>query len=80
MYLSLRVVLLLSDLQIVFLLSFTGESSQLDDLYTSYRQRLRKSLFISGLNVAFVTCLISIVFCTQVRNIVTDFMQLQNVF
>lgn len=37
---------------------FSGENSQLDDLYTRYRQRLRKSLFESGLTTAFVACII----------------------
>ncbi|XP_037041756.1 adenylate cyclase type 2 isoform X2 [Bradysia coprophila] len=40
----------------------TAENSQLDDLYTSYRQRLRKSLFISGLTTAFVAFVISATF------------------
>ncbi|KAJ6645300.1 Adenylate cyclase type 2 [Pseudolycoriella hygida] len=40
----------------------TAENSQLDDLYTSYRQRLRKSLFISGLTTAFVAFVISAIF------------------
>ncbi|XP_031622871.1 adenylate cyclase type 2 isoform X2 [Contarinia nasturtii] len=35
-----------------------GENSQLDDLYTRYRQRLRKSLFESGLTTAFVACIL----------------------
>lgn len=45
-----------------------GENSQLDDLYTRYRQRLRKSLFESGLTTAFVACIIClcVVFSYQV--------------
>ncbi|XP_059607594.1 adenylate cyclase type 2 [Phlebotomus argentipes] len=41
----------------------SGENSQLDDLYTRYRQRLRKSLFTSGLAIALITCVVSIIFC-----------------
>ncbi|CRL07366.1 CLUMA_CG020344, isoform A [Clunio marinus] len=40
-----------------------SENSQLDDLYTRYRKRLRKSLFISGLGISLVSCIISILFC-----------------
>ncbi|GAB0089440.1 Adenylate cyclase [Sergentomyia squamirostris] len=40
-----------------------GENTQLDDLYTRYRQRLRKNLFTSGLLIAFITCAVSIIFC-----------------
>lgn len=43
-------------------LYISAENSQLDDLYTSYRQRLRKSLFISGLTTAFVAFVISAIF------------------
>lgn len=39
------------------------ENSQLDDLYTRYRKRLRKSLFISGLGISLISCLISIILC-----------------
>lgn len=39
---------------------FAGENTQLDDLYTRYRQRLRKSLFESGLTTAFVACIICV--------------------
>lgn len=39
------------------------ENSHLDDLYTRYRQRLRKSLFISGLGISILCCLVSIVLC-----------------
>ncbi|XP_055692723.1 adenylate cyclase type 2 isoform X3 [Lutzomyia longipalpis] len=41
----------------------SGENSQLDDLYTRYRQRLRKSLFTSGLAIALITCTVSVIFC-----------------
>lgn len=47
----------------VLLLSSFSENSQLDDLYTRYRKRLRKSLFISGLGISLVSCLISIILC-----------------
>ncbi|XP_021709935.1 adenylate cyclase type 2 isoform X3 [Aedes aegypti] len=40
-----------------------AENSHLDDLYTRYRQRLRKSLFISGLGISILACLISIIMC-----------------
>lgn len=43
-----------------------SDNSQLDDLYTRYRQRLRKSLFVSGLTTALFTCLFSIFFCLNV--------------
>lgn len=43
---------------------FFAENSQLDDLYTRYRKRLRKSLFISGLGISLVSCLISIILCS----------------
>lgn len=39
------------------------ENSQLDDLYTRYRQRLRKSLFISGLGISLISCIVSIILC-----------------
>ncbi|KAG5670772.1 hypothetical protein PVAND_001012 [Polypedilum vanderplanki] len=41
-----------------------SENSQLDDLYTRYRKRLRKSLFISGLGISFVSCMIAIIICS----------------
>lgn len=50
--------------------SLLGQNPQLDDLYTRYRQRLRKSLFVSGLWISFAACIVSIIFCaigTQVR-------------
>lgn len=49
--------------------SIAGENSQLDDLYTRYRQRLRKSLFESGLTTAFVACIIClcVLFSYQVK-------------
>lgn len=50
------------------------ENSQLDDLYTRYRQRLRKSLFKSGLGISFISCTLSIIFCcvgSQVRIIIS---------
>ncbi|XP_070504042.1 adenylate cyclase type 2 isoform X5 [Chironomus tepperi] len=40
------------------------EDSQLDDLYTRYRKRLRKSLFISGLGISLISCLVSIILCS----------------
>ncbi|XP_055853746.1 adenylate cyclase type 2 [Episyrphus balteatus] len=40
----------------------SAENAHLDDLYTRYRQRLRKSLFISGLSISLTTCLLSILF------------------
>lgn len=39
----------------------TEGNSHLDDLYTRYRQRLRKSLFISGLSISLVGCTIAII-------------------
>ncbi|XP_055383731.1 adenylate cyclase type 2 isoform X2 [Condylostylus longicornis] len=39
----------------------SAENSHLDDLYTRYRQRLRKSLFISGLSISLVACVVSII-------------------
>uniref|UniRef100_A0A1B0FA81 Uncharacterized protein n=1 Tax=Glossina morsitans morsitans TaxID=37546 RepID=A0A1B0FA81_GLOMM len=38
----------------------TAEDIHLDDLYTRYRQRLRKSLFRSGLLISLVACVVSI--------------------
>lgn len=51
------------------LILITGENSQLDDLYTRYRQRLRKSLFESGLTTAFAACIIClcVLFSFQVK-------------
>ncbi|CAG9807888.1 unnamed protein product [Chironomus riparius] len=43
---------------------FLSEDSQLDDLYTRYRKRLRKSLFISGLGISLISCLVSIILCS----------------
>lgn len=40
----------------------SAENAHLDDLYTRYRQRLRKSLFKSGLSISLAACLISIFF------------------
>ncbi|XP_037933392.1 adenylate cyclase type 2 isoform X2 [Teleopsis dalmanni] len=39
----------------------TAENIHLDDLYTRYRQRLRKSLFRSGLLISLVACVVSII-------------------
>ncbi|XP_065361182.1 adenylate cyclase type 2 isoform X2 [Calliphora vicina] len=39
----------------------TAEDIHLDDLYTRYRQRLRKSLFRSGLLISLAACVVSIV-------------------
>ncbi|XP_075161295.1 adenylate cyclase type 2 Ac76E isoform X2 [Haematobia irritans] len=39
----------------------TAENIHLDDLYTRYRQRLRKSLFRSGLWISLAACLVSII-------------------
>ncbi|XP_030371932.1 adenylate cyclase type 2 isoform X2 [Scaptodrosophila lebanonensis] len=39
----------------------TAEDIHLDDLYTRYRQRLRKSLFRSGLLISLVSCVVSII-------------------
>lgn len=46
-----------------------GDNSQLDDLYTRYRQRLRRSLFESGLITAFIACCFSLLFCIQVSHL-----------
>lgn len=62
--------LLLDNLLIIF---FLIENSQLDDLYTRYRKRLRKALFISGLGISLVSCIISIILCcigSQVRIVI----------
>ncbi|CAO1424898.1 unnamed protein product, partial [Diamesa serratosioi] len=48
------------------------ENTQLDDLYTRYRQRLRKSLFISGLGISLISCIISIIFCCIGSQIILD--------
>ncbi|SPP77273.1 adenylate cyclase type 2 isoform X2 [Drosophila guanche] len=39
----------------------TAEDIHLNDLYTRYRQRLRKSLFTSGLLTALLACVVSII-------------------
>ncbi|XP_046807359.1 adenylate cyclase type 2-like [Lucilia cuprina] len=39
----------------------TSEDIHLDDLYTRYRQRLRKSLFRSGLLISLAACVVSII-------------------
>ncbi|KAI8123483.1 Adenylate cyclase type 2 [Lucilia cuprina] len=39
----------------------TAEDIHLDDLYTRYRQRLRKSLFRSGLLISLAACVVSII-------------------
>ncbi|KAH8373310.1 hypothetical protein KR009_000395 [Drosophila setifemur] len=39
----------------------TAEDIHLNDLYTRYRQRLRKSLFRSGLLTSLLTCVVSII-------------------
>ncbi|XP_022218097.2 adenylate cyclase type 2 isoform X2 [Drosophila obscura] len=39
----------------------TAEDIHLNDLYTRYRQRLRKSLFTSGLLTSLLACLVSII-------------------
>lgn len=39
----------------------SAENTHLDDLYTRYRQRLRKSLFISGLSISLVACAVSMI-------------------
>ncbi|XP_059216957.1 adenylate cyclase type 2 isoform X2 [Stomoxys calcitrans] len=39
----------------------TAENIHLDDLYTRYRQRLRKSLFRSGLWISLAACVVSII-------------------
>lgn len=47
----------------------TAEDLHLDDLYTRYRQRLRKSLFRAGLWISLAACVVSIligVICQQV--------------
>nr|XP_029713545.1 adenylate cyclase type 2-like isoform X1 [Aedes albopictus] len=49
-----------------------AENSHLDDLYTRYRQRLRKSLFISGLGISILSCLVSIILCKLREEIVAD--------
>ncbi|XP_055628937.1 adenylate cyclase type 2 isoform X2 [Toxorhynchites rutilus septentrionalis] len=49
-----------------------SENSHLDDLYTRYRQRLRKSLFISGLGISILSCLVSIALSQLQKAIVAD--------
>ncbi|XP_055530208.1 adenylate cyclase type 2 isoform X2 [Wyeomyia smithii] len=49
-----------------------AENCHLDDLYTRYRQRLRKSLFVSGLGISIVSCLVSVVLCQLQKAIVAD--------
>ncbi|KFB43382.1 AGAP010436-PA-like protein [Anopheles sinensis] len=49
-----------------------AENSHLDDLYTRYRQRLRRSLFITGLGISTISCLISIVLCAMHDAILAD--------
>ncbi|XP_058119078.1 LOW QUALITY PROTEIN: adenylate cyclase type 2 [Anopheles coustani] len=49
-----------------------SENSHLDDLYTRYRQRLRRSLFITGLGISMLSCLISIVLCAMHDAILAD--------
>ncbi|XP_020716800.1 adenylate cyclase type 2 isoform X2 [Ceratitis capitata] len=39
----------------------TAENVHLDDLYTRYRQRLRKSLFRSGLMISLLACVVSMI-------------------
>lgn len=59
---------------IIFWIHFiSGENSQLDDLYTRYRQRLRKSLFESGLTTAFVACIICL--CVLLSNQVAEYIR-----
>uniref|UniRef100_A0A182R182 adenylate cyclase n=1 Tax=Anopheles farauti TaxID=69004 RepID=A0A182R182_9DIPT len=49
-----------------------SENSHLDDLYTRYRQRLRRSLFITGLGISIVSCITSIVLCALHDAILAD--------
>uniref|UniRef100_A0AAG5DS33 adenylate cyclase n=1 Tax=Anopheles atroparvus TaxID=41427 RepID=A0AAG5DS33_ANOAO len=49
-----------------------SENSHLDDLYTRYRQRLRRSLFITGLGISMLSCVISIVLCALHDAILAD--------
>uniref|UniRef100_A0A182V3H5 adenylate cyclase n=1 Tax=Anopheles merus TaxID=30066 RepID=A0A182V3H5_ANOME len=48
------------------------ENSHLDDLYTRYRQRLRRSLFITGLGISILSCITSIVLCALHDTILAD--------
>ncbi|XP_061516926.1 adenylate cyclase type 2 isoform X3 [Anopheles gambiae] len=48
------------------------ENSHLDDLYTRYRQRLRRSLFITGLGISILSCITSIVLCALHDAILAD--------
>ena len=45
----------------LFLFIILAENIHLDDLYTRYRQRLRKSLFRSGLLISLAACVVSII-------------------
>uniref|UniRef100_A0A182NDL5 adenylate cyclase n=1 Tax=Anopheles dirus TaxID=7168 RepID=A0A182NDL5_9DIPT len=49
-----------------------AENSHLDDLYTRYRQRLRRSLFITGLGISILSCITSIVLCALHDAILAD--------
>ncbi|XP_052891398.1 adenylate cyclase type 2 [Anopheles moucheti] len=49
-----------------------SENSHLDDLYTRYRQRLRRSLFITGLGISILSCITSIVLCAVHDAILAD--------
>ncbi|XP_061516922.1 adenylate cyclase type 2 isoform X1 [Anopheles gambiae] len=49
-----------------------SENSHLDDLYTRYRQRLRRSLFITGLGISILSCITSIVLCALHDAILAD--------
>uniref|UniRef100_A0A2M4AD36 adenylate cyclase n=1 Tax=Anopheles triannulatus TaxID=58253 RepID=A0A2M4AD36_9DIPT len=49
-----------------------SENSHLDDLYTRYRQRLRRSLFITGLGISILSCIVSIVLCALHEAILAD--------
>ncbi|XP_058066441.1 adenylate cyclase type 2 [Anopheles bellator] len=49
-----------------------SENSHLDDLYTRYRQRLRRSLFMTGLGISILSCIISIVLCALHEAILAD--------
>lgn len=48
---------------------FLDENYHLDELYTRYRQRLRKSLFTSGLSIALVASIIGIFFCCFLKQV-----------
>ena len=66
-----RTIMKIRILIIFWIRLISGENSQLDDLYTRYRQRLRKSLFESGLSTAFVACIICL--CVLLSNQVVEF-------